>query len=169
MYFDSGDAYWRRGQGLFFSLKNIVKGQRRDTRAVEEGEELNPKKKSESRSFYDYLGNKTIGIATDEVQVGDQIVLVSGVRTPLVLRRDGLSNRLVSPALVLGPRLWMGRCGISSGWLGSLRSFRFLSLVWQCCGDGDVPSIIFQAVSNMKLQQGGLVSYEHLSMLFLWT
>jgi hypothetical protein len=108
MYLDSDSMYGRRGReylryNLWFSLKNIVKGQRRGTLRlpkVEDEEELDPKEESDSCSFYDYVGNKTIGIATDEVQAGDQIVLVSGVRMPLVLRRDGLSNRLVSPALV---------------------------------------------------------------------
>jgi hypothetical protein len=43
-----------------------------------------------------------LGLAPCEVQVGDMITLVSGLRFPLVLRRDGKGYRLLGPAFIHG-------------------------------------------------------------------
>jgi len=56
-----------------------------------------------------------IGIACDTVQPGDNIILVGGVRTPLVIRATSELYTLVSPALI--PSLMAGH-----GWNDSLKN-----------------------------------------------
>jgi hypothetical protein len=48
------------------------------------------------------LITKTVCIGSTDVRVGDAVVLVSGVSSPLVIRRSGTSTTLVSPAIVKG-------------------------------------------------------------------
>lgn len=54
-----------------------------------------------------------IGVSTPNVRVGDSIVLIAGVSTPLVIRRDNASTRLVSAAFVKGN---MEGVGWNMGW-----------------------------------------------------
>jgi hypothetical protein len=56
-----------------------------------------------------------IGIACETVQPGDNIILVGGVRTPLVIRTTSTTQKLISPAVV--PNLMTGR-----GWSHSIKS-----------------------------------------------
>jgi hypothetical protein len=45
---------------------------------------------------------RTIGVGSRNVRAGDYVVLIAGVSSPLIIRRDRVSTRIVSPAVVQG-------------------------------------------------------------------
>lgn len=45
-------------------------------------------------------GVRDWGVCTNDVQPGDEVILVAGLSMPLVVRRDGIYYRLVSPAII---------------------------------------------------------------------
>jgi hypothetical protein len=46
------------------------------------------------------LGRPYLGISKSGVEVGDELILIAGLHLPLVVRVEGDSRRLVSPAIV---------------------------------------------------------------------
>lgn len=46
--------------------------------------------------------SRRIGVASRNVRAGDNVVLIAGVSSPLIIRRDGISTRIISPAAVQG-------------------------------------------------------------------
>jgi hypothetical protein len=90
----------RRRQALFAtSSRASLSGDlySRDDRRWDEYLKIEKRKVADVES----LSTNTIGCACDDIQVGDSVVLIAGVRVPLILRRDGASWRLISPANVL--------------------------------------------------------------------
>jgi hypothetical protein len=53
-------------------------------------------------------GRSTIGTAADDVQVGDEVVLVAGVSIPLIMRRRRFQSRIISVTLLA--RVMRGNC-----------------------------------------------------------
>jgi hypothetical protein len=93
----------QKDEGIGFARRFYNLG-RPNTRAGHGGEEAN---EGELEQWNPLLRNEieareSVGICTSRAQVGDIVLLVSGVHVPLVVRPSAAYVHLVSPAIVIG-------------------------------------------------------------------